>query len=114
MDIAKIASQVQRNCRISDARSWGYYSICGLLLRLRELYKWESGLEPWSPVEKEAVMSWIEEREREWEGLEEAELEPILAGGEEIDPFDTDRMNALLGPYGLHYGAGHGMGPFPP
>ena len=110
MTIEEIAAQVQRNCRISDARSWGYYSICGLLLRLRELFKWEQGLEPWSTVEKEAVMSWIGEREAEWEVLEDSELEPIRVGDTAFDPFDTEGVNALVEPLGFHYGAGHGMG----
>lgn len=110
MDTEAVVSQIQRNCRISDARFWGYYSICGLLLRLRELYKWENGFEPWSPVEKDAVMSWIGEREREWEGLEEAGFEPIRTAGRTVDPFDTDAMNSLIEPRGLHYGAGHGLG----
>ncbi len=110
IDIGDIAGQVDRNCRISDARSWGYYSICGLLLRLRELFKWEQGLEPWATVDKEAVMSWIGEREIEWEALEDDELQPIRIGETAFDPFDTEGINSLLDAGGFHYGAGHGMG----
>jgi hypothetical protein len=108
--IDEIVTQVDRNCRISDARSWGYYSVCGLLLRLRELFKWEQGLEPWSTVDKEAVMSWIGERETEWEALEDEELRPIRIGETAFDPFDTEGINSLLDTGGFHYGAGHGMG----
>ena len=110
MTIGEIATQVQRNCRISDARAWGYYSICGLLLRLRELYKWEQGLAPWSLAEKDLVMSWIGAREKEWESLEDAELMPLEAAGKHLDPFDTAGVNALVEPLGFHYGAGYGMG----
>lgn len=108
--IGELATQVKHNCRISDARAWGYYSVCGLLLRLRELYKWEHGLEPWSLVEKDLVMTWIGEREQEWEDLEEEELRPLEAGGKNFDPFDTDGVNAVVEPLGYHYGAGYGMG----
>jgi hypothetical protein len=108
--IEEIAAQVQRNCRISDARAWGYYSICGLLLRLRELYKWEHGLEPWALAEKDLVMSWIGDREKEWEDLEDADLKPLEAAGKQFDPLDTTGVNALVEPLGFHYGAGYGMG----
>ena len=39
-----MTEQVLRNCHISYARHAGLYSICGLALRLRDLYKWEMGL----------------------------------------------------------------------
>jgi len=35
MDIKKLIDQIKFNCNLSDARFWGYYSICGLLLRMR-------------------------------------------------------------------------------
>jgi hypothetical protein len=41
LDIETLASQVKFNCNISDAKYWGYYSPCGLLLRLRDLYTTE-------------------------------------------------------------------------
>lgn len=104
-----LAAQVQRNCRISDSRSWGFHSICGLLLRLREQYKWERGLEPWSKAETADVLPWIEEREGEWETLHEAEPEPLVIGGDEFDPFDVEGVNARISPLGYFYGAGHGM-----
>jgi hypothetical protein len=37
IDIESFTSQVKRNCNISDAKYRGYYSLCGLLLRLRDL-----------------------------------------------------------------------------
>jgi len=46
-DIQSLACQIKHNCNISDARYWGMYSLCGLLLRLRELYKVEKGIRPW-------------------------------------------------------------------
>lgn len=107
--IDDLAAQVQRNCRISDARSWGFHSVCGLLLRLRELYKWEMGLQPWSKTETADVMAWIEPKEVEWERFQEGSPEPLRIGSEVIDPFDADAVNRHVEPLGFHYAAGHGM-----
>lgn len=107
--INDLTARVARNCRISDARSWGYHSICGLLLRLRELYKWEQGLEPWDRPGTEEVMSWIGPIESLWKELEGAELEELEIGGRRIDPFDAEAVNGHLAPLGFFYAAGHGM-----
>ena len=109
VQIEDLAAQVQRNCRISDARFWGFHSICGLLLRLREQFKWEQGLEPWSKTDTAEVLPWIGEREAEWEQLQEAELEALSVGNGGVDPFDTVAVNARISPLGYFYGAGHGM-----
>ena len=58
-----VVNQVVHNCNISDARYAGYYSVCGLALRLRDLYKWEKGLDPWVEDEPSKVLEWIGERE---------------------------------------------------
>jgi hypothetical protein len=108
-----LAAQISRNCLIADARRWGHFSLCGLLLRLRELYKREAGLEPWARVETAAVLPWVGEREAAWAGLEEAPLEPLRVCGREIDPLDEDGVNALLAPAGWLYVAGHGPGGHP-
>ena len=59
IDPGNITRQVLRNCEISDARHAGLFSICGLALRLRDLYKWEKGLDPW--VEKDSSRSYLRE-----------------------------------------------------
>jgi hypothetical protein len=46
-DLDRLIRQVRRNCDISDARHAGMFFICGLTLRLRDLFKWEKGLSPW-------------------------------------------------------------------
>ena len=107
--IDDLAVQVQHNCRISDARSWGFHSVCGLLLRLRELYKWEKGMQPWSKTETADVMAWIEPKEAEWERLQEGSPESLRIGEEVIDPFDAAAVNRHIEPLGFHYAAGHGM-----
>ena len=45
-EISDLQRQVQKNCDISDARHAGVYSLCGLLLRMRDLYKWEHRMVP--------------------------------------------------------------------
>ena len=47
LQIDDITDQVLENCNIADAQHAGLYSICGLALRLRDLYKWENRLDPW-------------------------------------------------------------------
>ena len=38
-DIDTFIKQVKLNCNVSDAKFWGYYSICGVLMRYREFRK---------------------------------------------------------------------------
>ena len=59
--------QVLQNCDISDAYHSGLYSICGLALRLRDLYKWEQGLDPWDERDSSEILDWIESKENKWE-----------------------------------------------
>lgn len=105
-----LIQQIQRNCDISDARHSGIFSICGLALRLRDLFKWERGLEPWEEGEPSTVLEWIGARESYWETLAESEPGPLEVEGRSIDPFDTDAVNAALTPHGLLYGAGYARG----
>lgn len=111
--VDSFAAQVARNCLVADAQRWGYFSLCGLLLRLRELYKREAGLEPWARVETAAVLPWVGEREEAWARLEEAEITPLAVGGVAFDPLDEDGANRLLIPTGWLYVAGQGPGGHP-
>jgi len=106
--LALIARQVKRNCDISDAKSWGFYSICGLLLRLRELYLSEHGLRPWHNVEQSLIGSWIGEKEALWKALAGEDYSEIEIQGSRFEPFDSAGMNRILVPRGLLYGAGYG------
>ncbi|MDP2045778.1 MAG: hypothetical protein Q8L00_06130, partial [Deltaproteobacteria bacterium] len=63
---------VRLNCDIASAGQAGHFSLCGLLMRLRQLYKWEHGQAPWQEPEVAAILSWIARRERTWDDLEEA------------------------------------------
>ena len=107
-DIDSITSQVKHNCDISDAKYWGYYSPCGLLLRLRDLYKFEHALRPWEPIDHRRIKKWIEEKEQLWAELEQSEFQRIEINGKSYDPFDSRKINGLLTGQRYVYSAGYG------
>ena len=109
MEIESIVKQVKYNCNISDARYWGNYSICGLLMRLRELYMQEHGIGSGQSVSKNDIMDWIAEREALWEVLESAAFEDIDIDGHKYEPFDSSGINQALNKHGLIYSGGYGM-----
>ena len=102
--------QVRHNCTVSDARFAGIYSVCGLAMRLRDLYKWEHGLPPYEEHEAQQVLEWIGRREERWEALQEAQFQDLAIDGKRVDPFDTRRINGLIGRRDLFYGAGYAQG----
>jgi hypothetical protein len=106
----ELIRQVRRNCDISDARHGGVFSVCGLALRLRDLYKWEKGLAPWEEGDPGEVLDWIGAREDYWETLAGAEYAPLTMGGRSMDPFDAPGVNSLLSLHEFHYGAGYARG----
>ncbi len=110
MDVALLQTQIQTNCDISDAHQAGLYSLCGLLLRLRDLYKWELALLPWQEPEPAALLEWVDEREARWEAVADQELQALTVGRETFDPFDMTAINIRLRPLGLVYGAGYVLG----
>lgn len=107
LDLEAIIAQVTENCDISDSRYAGIYSICGLALRLRDLYKWETGLDPWVERDSSEILEWIGQKEQKWDDLTEKDFGEIAIMGHRYDPFDTRSINAVLGPHGLFYGAGY-------
>ena len=111
--VEEIARQVLRNCSVSDSKYAGNYSVCGLAMRLRDLYKWEKGLEPWVEEEPPALLEWIGRKEEEWDSLVDSDLEEITIQGVSYRPFDVKMINERLEPHGLCYGAGfvHGLKP---
>jgi len=112
-DLESIVRQVKRNCRISDSHHAGLYSVCGLALRLRDLYKWEKDLDPWVEEEPGTVLEWIGEREEEWDDLADEGFGKITISGSEYEPLDVRAINLALEPRGFYYGAGyaHGLKP---
>ncbi len=109
IDIQTLTLQVKRNCNISDAQYWGWYSVCGLLLRLRELYCAERGIKPWESIHREEISEWIAERENLWKELEGKELEDIIIDGKAYNPFEVEQINTVLLKENFIYGAGYGI-----
>lgn len=108
-DIQSLAPQIKHNCNISDARYWGMYSLCGLLLRLRELYKFEKGIRPWENILQKDMGEWITGRESLWQELEDKDFGNICINGDVYGPFEVEKINAELEKTGLVYGAGYGL-----
>jgi Family of unknown function (DUF6866) N-terminal domain/Family of unknown function (DUF6866) C-terminal domain len=107
VDLDVLSRQVLENCAISDARFAGHYSVCGLALRLRDLYKWEKGLEPWVEQDPPVLLEWIGGKQEEWEGLVERDFVALSVSGTVYDPFDVAGINGVLEGEGLFYGAGY-------
>lgn len=109
MNTKDLIEQVKYNCNVSDAKFWGYFSICGLLLRLRELYRQEMGLMPWERISTKEIAPWIEEREKLWKELENKDFNPITIDGKTFEVFEIEKINGLLNKKGLIYGGGYGI-----
>ena len=107
LNLDDITRQVLRNCDISDAHHAGMFSICGLALRLRDLYKWEQRVPPWEERDSAEVLEWIAAKEDRWETYADADFGEISINGKKFNPFDTDGINALLEPHNFFYGAGY-------
>jgi hypothetical protein len=107
LELNTITRQVLQNCDISDSRHAGVYSVCGLALRLLDMYKWENGLDPWVEKDSSEILDWIGDREEKWDNLSEEEFEEITVLGTPYDPFDTRAINAVIEPQGFFYGAGY-------
>ena len=107
MDIKDLSRQVLHNCDVSDAKFAGIYSVCGLAMRLRDLYKWEKGVPVWQEGDAHHVLDWIGEKEEFWESLANEDFAPLKFNGRGFDPFDSNSINVVLKPYGLFYGAGY-------
>ena len=107
-EVEAFIRQVKFNCNISDAKFWGYYSICGLLMRYRELYRSEHSLLPWENIPDSEVAGWIHQREMLWRRIEDADLQSIAIEGKSYGPFDVTGINAALEQTGLVYSGGYG------
>jgi hypothetical protein len=108
MDITLI-NEIKFNCDVSDAQYWGYFSVCGLLMRYRDLFRSEKGLKPWAEIDRGEILSWISGKESRWPELEEKGFKDLTIGGRQYRPFDLDEINHALKDQHLIYGAGYGM-----
>jgi hypothetical protein len=109
LDIEGLKAVIKRNCDISDARYWGNYSICGLLLSLRGLFRHEKQIQPWEAIPHEAISAWIADREGLWHRIEDSDFLELPVSGEEYGPFDLEGINRQLAAEGIIYGAGLGV-----
>ncbi len=107
--IQEILPGVTRNALISDARYWGYYSMCGVLLRLREQYRFETGLPPGGRLDEASVADWIGQREVLWNEAGAADFVPMVLDGQPYEPFNVEPLNQRLEEASLVYGAGYGI-----
>ncbi|MGB3221839.1 MAG: Sfum_1244 family protein [Desulforhopalus sp.] len=99
---------IQYNCNISDARDHGNYSMCTMVLKLRNLYKWEHDLEPWQEPEPADLLDWIEAKETYWKTLAEEPFRHLGLNGRRYGPDDSADINAGLSGKKILYGAGLG------
>ncbi|MBT8346239.1 MAG: hypothetical protein KJO28_08030 [Desulfofustis sp.] len=104
----RLIKEIQDNCDISDARDHGIYSMCSLVLKLRNLYKWERGLEPWNEPDSAALLEWIDARETYWEEIGDKDFKPLTINGQSCAADDVETVNGAHGDLLLFYGAGHG------
>ncbi len=100
---------ISYNCDVSDANYWGFFSICTLLLRLRELFKIEKNLEPWESINNQEINQWIEKKEKIWKEFENNHLIHVRIDGKSFSPFDVDEINKHILNDGLVYGAGYAL-----
>ncbi len=109
LDVNALSLQVKQNCDISDARFWGNYSICGLLLRLRELFRHERGIKPWEEIPQAVISEWIAVKEGLWHVLEGREFINLSVRQADFPPFDSEAVNRILEKEKKVYGAGLGV-----
>ena len=99
---------VQHNCHISDARFASDFTMCVYLLKMREYYRWEMGLDYAAKLPHDAVGEWLTQREHLWETLESKPFIPLEIDGKRYDPFDAESINRTLEKHQLIYSAGYG------
>jgi len=104
-----IIETVQHNCHIADARHAGDYTLCIYLLKMREMYRWEQGIDFKTLLTTDDVGEWLTAREGVWDEVEEQEYRAIHINDKEHEPFDNDLINTLLDEKNLVYNAGLGI-----
>ena len=109
IDVKNIASAVQLNCHISDAKYAGHYSMCVFLLKMREYYRWEQQIPLSQTLTKSNVGEWLSKREIEWQDFENKNLQQLSVNNQSIDPFETEAINQLLNHEGYVYSGGYGI-----
>lgn len=107
-EISDLVEDIQHNCAISDARDHGVYTMCTMVLKLRNLYKWEKGLQPWEEPESADLLDWIEAKENFWATIVDEPFRPLSFAGKTFAPLDLEEINTALSDRELQYGGGFG------
>ena len=105
---SSIVNDIQYNCNISDARDHGIYTMCTMVLKLRNLYKWENEVQPWQEPEPADLLDWIEAKENYWKTIAEEPYRNLDMNGCAYLPDDTPSINVYLRNKQMIYGAGYG------
>lgn len=103
-----IIKDIQHNCTISDARDHGIYTMCTMVLKLRNLYKWENDLQPWQESEPADLLDWIEAKENYWASIVDESYRQLQINGSAARPDDSAAVNAYFQDKQMVYGAGYG------
>jgi hypothetical protein len=103
----QITEQVQFNCHLSDAHHARDYSLCIYLLKMREFYRWEQGIDFGERLPKQALGEWLTAREAQWEEIEERDFQPLQIANNQHHPFHSERINLALQNEGLVYSGGY-------
>jgi len=107
--IKRIIETVQHNCHIADARYAGDYTLCVYLLKMREMYRWEQGIDFKTLLTTDDVGDWLTTREGVWDDVEEQDYKPLEINDVAYDAFDNELINTLLDEQKLVYNAGLGI-----
>lgn len=105
---SKILHDIQYNCDISDAKDHGIYSMCTMVLKMRNLYKWENNIPPWQEPESSELLEWIESKENYWGTLYQKAYQPFTIGDEAHELSDPIDFQDPESGATIVYGAGHG------
>ncbi len=82
--------------------------MCTMVLKLRNLYKWEHNIEPWEEPEPADLLDWIEIKENYWETIAEESYRPLGFNGKKYSPINPADINPFFDDQQLIYGAGYG------
>ncbi len=105
----QLIASVQHNCHIADALYAGDYTLCVYLLKMREMYRWEQGINFKTQLTTDDVGDWLTTREGLWDDVEEQEYKTLHINNKNHDPFDNALINAFLENEKLVYNAGLGI-----
>ena len=107
--MTSLAEQIQHNCHISDAQYAGNYTLCIYLLKMREFYRWEAQLPFTQKIDNDDIGGWLTQRERFWDEIDEQPLNHLKINQQELDCFESDKINQQLEKDRLVYSGGYGL-----